>query len=303
MFNAIGGGGSSSERIVSDIHLQINSDVINQMGTASFTGTIVAANTTQGSNAYADVALLIDGREVWRTEESVTSNTVQPVFFSVDISGANSEVIIRTSCVPMNNGLALGFVDLNTAQQVPNTNSVPATPNQSTSSREEKYVFSNIFESHTPKDDAVYPVGLYNWDTFTNADLRNEYYSGSEYFQFLLKISSLFNDLGASSTTSVISEIHLPINPKKDLKDLIWSGLIVAEKSTQGSPAYADIMIFVDGVEKWRTSESITANTVAPVEYSIDLSDAKYEVIIKTICTPLGDGFAIGFVWMDLQYK
>lgn len=116
-------------------------------------------------------------------------------------------------------------------------------------------------------------------------------------------MSNTFNMLGGTNANQIVSEIHFPINPKKNVKNLIWSGLIVAENSTQGSTAYADVVIFVDGVEKWRTKESITANNVPPIKYSINMSDAKYEAIIKTTCTTYDIGLALGFVNMSLKYK
>lgn len=168
---------------------------------------------------------------------------------------------------------------------------------------DEKYLFSNVFESHEPPNDSVCNTLFYSWDYNQNSDLRGEIYSNSEYGQFVLSMSNTLAILGATNPNQIVSKIHLPINPKKNLKNLIWSGKIVTEKSTQGSPAYAKINIYIDGVKMWSSSEEVTGNTIKPVEYAIDMSEAKYEVIIETICTPLGDGLTLGFVDMNLNYK
>lgn len=306
IFNFLGGGGSDGERIVSDIHFPVETPLSLNLENCYLTGSIVATQKTQGSDAYADVAILVDGVEKWRSNERITCNTVQPIEFIINIADVQSEIIIRTSCVPMDKGLSLGFIDINIAQNTDNNDdkspSTDLSSQEDSPSREEKYVFVNPFENHSPDNNSIHSVIFGNWDTFTHADLRNEHYEGSEYGQLYLKISDTFNILGASDASPIVSEIHLPINPKKDVTGLIWTGLIVAEQNTQGSPAYADIVILVDGVEKWRTTDSITGSTVPPVEYSVDLSDAKYEVIIRTSCAALGDGLALGFVDMKVEY-
>lgn len=300
MFNAFGASASDNDRITFDIHFPLRDNLQISLESLTLAGFVVAEQGSAGSDAYADVALLVDDNEIWRSEGHITSNTVNPIEFSVNLGNIKSEMVIRTSCVPVGSGLSLGFVGLGILQNDQNT--ATDSQGQNLLSRDED-VFVNVFESHFPKNDSTNFITLANWDTFTHADLREEHYSSSVSGQLFLKLSNIFNELGASGASAIVLDIHLPINPKRDVNGLIWTGLIVAEKSTQGSSAYADVAILVDGVEKWRTQEPITGNTVQPSEFSIDLSEAKYEVIIRTSCVPLDNGLALGIVNMEAQYS
>lgn len=298
MFNAIGGGGSERDRIVSEIHIPISTSPDIDYTELYLVGSIVAEQSTQSSGAYADVAILIDGIEKWRNEDHITSNTVQPVDFAVNLANVKSEIIILTSCIPLNSGLALGYVDIDISYN--SDTSVQQPPIQEVSSDDE-ILFVRAFETHSPNNNGVDFVEFRKWDSFSDADLRTEQYINKD--GLFVKYSNTFSMLGSSVENQIESEIHLVINPQKELAGGIWTGTIVAEQSTQGSSAYADVAIFVDGIEKWRTSEPITGNTVAPIEFSIDLSDALYEVIIKVYCTPNDSGLALGFVNMDFNYS
>ena len=180
--------------------------------------------------------------------------------------------------------------DLNIQQSLPQD-----TPS------EDGFTIVRAFETHTPDNNGVDFVEFRGWDSFSDADLRTEQYINKD--GLFIKFSNTFSMLGSSLENQIESEIHLVINPKKELNGLVWTGLIVAEQRTQGSSAHADVVILVDGIEKWRTSESITGNTIAPTEFSIDLSDALYEVVIKTYCTPNDNGLALGFVNMEFSYS
>lgn len=296
MFNSIDGRGSEGDRIVSDIHLPINAFTSASRGNLYISGFIVATKETQGSGAYADVAILVDGEEKWRTTEPITSDTVQPINFVAGIPKTASEVIIRTSCVPIGKGLSLGYIGIGLTH---NENELPPISNEE--EKPEGPLFVNRFESHSPNDNVVNQVVCRDWDTFSDADLRDGQYTDSG--GIFLKMSNYFNSIGTGSSSLITSEIHLPINSQWDLNGLMWTGSIIAEQSTQGSTAYADIAILVDGNEKWRTSEPITGSTVPPTEFSIDLTEAKYEVIIQTQCNALDSGLALGFVNLGHEYK
>lgn len=297
LFNAIGGGGSEGDRITSEVHIPLISTADMDFSDLYFVGAIVAEQGTQGSSAYADVAILVDGVEKWRNESPVTSTTVQPIEFTVSLADAKSEITIKTSCIPLDNGLALGFVGIDVSQgsRLENQES-----SKNVAGKEKEALFARAFESHSPNNSIADSVEFREWDTFSNADLRNEQYIDTG--GLFIKFSNTFSLLGASTADQIDSEIHLVINPRKELSGGVWTGLIVAEQSTIGSSAYANVAIYVDGIEKWRTSEAITGNTVAPVEFSVDLSDAQYEVIVKVYCTPCDNGLALGFVNLDYQY-
>ena len=296
LFNSIGGGGSDSSKIISDIHFSLSDNKNLNKSNLFFSGAIVATMNTQESEAYADVSILVDNVEKWRSNNSIMGNTVQPVKFKISIENIKKDVTIRIACVPKDNGLALGLIDLDVIQDY-----YASTSTTNAEISKDVDLFSRAFESHTPKDDAVYQVSFNNWDTFSNADLRGEQYADNS--TIFIKISNTFNILGSNSSSPIVSDIHLTINPKKDTESLSLSGLIVAEKSTQGSTAYADISILVDGVEKWRSDNSINGNTVAPVDFRVDLSGAKYEVVFRISCMPLDNGLALGLVGMKEVYE
>lgn len=297
-FNAIGGGGSEGDRINSEIHIPLINTADMDFTDLYLVGAIVAEQGTQGSSAYADVAILIDGVEKWRNEDHITSTTVQPIEFTVSLADVKSEIVIKTSCIPLDNGLALGFVGIGVSQ---GNDLEIQEPSRNVTDVEDEALFARAFESHLPHNNGVDFVDFRSWDTFSDADLRTEQYIDTG--GLFIKFSNTFSSLGSSIENQIESEIHLVINPRKELSGGVWTGLIVAEQSTQGSSAYANVAIYVDGIEKWRTSEALTGNTVAPVEFSVDLSDAQYEVIIKTYCTPNDNGLALGFVNMDFRYS
>ena len=298
MFNSIGGGGAESDRILSEIHIPINVSANVDVGNLYLVGSIISAQDTEGSSAYADVAILVNGVEKWRNENRITSTTVQPVDFVVSLEDLKSEVIIQTSCVPLDDGLALGYVDL---EIVCKENLDVEPPSIQNNPSDNESLFVRAFESHSPNNNGVDFVEFRGWDSFSDADLRTEQYINKD--GLFIMFSNTFSALGSSIENQIVSEIHLVINPEKNLDGLVWSGMVVAEQRTLGSSAYANVSILVDGVEKWRTTDAITGNTIAPVEFSVDLSDALYEVIIKTNCTPNQNGLALGFVNMDFNYS
>jgi hypothetical protein len=162
-------------------------------------------------------------------------------------------------------------------------------------------LFRKVDESHSPINNKKDFVEFREWDSFSDADLHNEQYMNKE--GLFIMFSDKFGSTGAPVEGQIEAEIHLEINPEKNLDGLVWSGIVVAEQRTFGSSAYANVSILVDGVEKWRMPEMITGNTRVPVEFSVDLSNAQYEVIIKMDCTLSKKGLALGFVNMDYHYS
>lgn len=107
MFNGLGSG--LANEVTSDIHLPINSDCINR---DEFLGDIIVENGSAGTEGYAYISILVDGEVVWETKEAITGTTVEPVPFKIDVSQAESEVIIRTKCIPKQSGLGIGIVNM-----------------------------------------------------------------------------------------------------------------------------------------------------------------------------------------------
>lgn len=301
LFNSLGASSFDDDKIVSELHFRLKENVNLVPSAQIFSGMIVSGNDSQGSEAFAEITIKLDGAEVWKTEEYITGNTIKPSEFSIDIRNIKSEVTICISCMPSGNGLSLGIIDLRLSE-VSDGDIMEALLPEDYTTKNGRDLFTNAFASGTADNHGINSAILSNWDSFTNADLRGESYANSG-TGFLLKTSNIFSTLGASSASPVITEIHLAISPTCELQGLKWSGLFVAEKSTVGSNAYADIAILIDDMEVWRTQEPITGNTVKPTEFLVDMSSAKYEAVIRVSCTPLDAGLALGVVKMDVKHE
>ncbi len=92
--------------VTSDIHLIYNK---NYKGNPNFSGKIVVGNVSSGTKSTADVSILIDGVEVWKSEEKITGLTLSPVEFNINTKNCKEEIIIRTNFYLPDNSLTLGF--------------------------------------------------------------------------------------------------------------------------------------------------------------------------------------------------
>lgn len=91
----------------SDIHLVYNP---NYKGNTNFSGKIVLSDESSGSLSSADISILVDGLEVWKSETKLTGTTISPIEFSIDLKNCKEEVIIRTtSYLPNDTDLEIGF--------------------------------------------------------------------------------------------------------------------------------------------------------------------------------------------------
>lgn len=92
--------------VTSDIHLIYNKKY---NGNPYFSGKIVVGDVSSGTKSTADVSILIDGVEVWKTHQKITGLTVTPVEFNVNTKNCKEEIIIRTNFYLPDNSLTLGF--------------------------------------------------------------------------------------------------------------------------------------------------------------------------------------------------
>ena len=92
--------------VTSDIHLVYNK---NYNGNPNFAGKIVVGNDSSGTKSTADVSILIDGVEVWKTDEKITGLTLSPVEFNINTKNCKEEIIIRTNFYLPDSSLTLGF--------------------------------------------------------------------------------------------------------------------------------------------------------------------------------------------------
>lgn len=92
--------------VTSDIHLIYNN---NYDGNPNFSGKIVVGNDSSGTKSTADVSILIDGVEVWKTEQKITGLTISPVEFNINTKNCKEEIIIRTNFYLIGNSLTLGI--------------------------------------------------------------------------------------------------------------------------------------------------------------------------------------------------
>lgn len=160
-------------------------------------------------------------------------------------------------------------------------------------------LFSNTFETHTP-DDTASVVSLNWWDSSEHKDLRGQNYKDTGGLH--LSIFNMFNAMGSGISNPIVSEIHLVLNP--DYRgDKFFSGEIVVESDSAGSKASANISILVDGDLVWQSDAPITGSSIEPASFEIDLTNAKNDVIIKTECTPSGNGLKLGIVNLSKTAK
>ena len=93
--------------ITSDIHLVYNP---NYKGNTNFSGKIVLSDECSGTLSSADISILVDGVEVWKSGTKLTGTTISPIEYSVDLKKCKEELIIRTTCYIQNNEhLEIGF--------------------------------------------------------------------------------------------------------------------------------------------------------------------------------------------------
>jgi len=92
--------------VTSNIHLIYNK---NYKGNPNLTGKIVVGNESSGTKSTADVSILVDGIEVWRTEQKITGLTVTPIEFNINTKKCKEEIIIRTNFYIPDDSLTLGI--------------------------------------------------------------------------------------------------------------------------------------------------------------------------------------------------
>ncbi len=154
-------------------------------------------------------------------------------------------------------------------------------------------------ENHTPNGPAEI-VEVSTWQKDKDYAIDGTTYDGGIKVYISYMISSFFgNDAGTSKDFT--SEIHLALN--QDAVETLpvekqkFSGKIVINKETEGSPSTAVVSILVDGEELYNSGEFDCYSLDIP-EFSVDVSGKK-EIIIKTICHQSGNPFVFGIVNRD----
>lgn len=92
--------------LTSDLHLVYNK---NYSGNTHFSGYIILSDDSSGTKSSADISILIDGNEVWKTDNKITGVTVTPTEFNIDLKDCKEEVIIRTTCYLQDSSIQLGI--------------------------------------------------------------------------------------------------------------------------------------------------------------------------------------------------
>lgn len=93
--------------LTSDIHLVYNP---NYNGNTNFSGKIILCDSSSGTSASADISILIDGVEVWKSDSRLTGTTITPIEYSIDLKNCKEEVIIRCTCyLPSDSNIEIGF--------------------------------------------------------------------------------------------------------------------------------------------------------------------------------------------------
>lgn len=110
LFNGIQAGGDSY--ITSMIHFIINPEYDMSTG-VNIKGEFVLDEDSMGSDAYADVAILVDGEEVWHSDESISGKTIKPMPFEFWMYDYNYEMTMVFKCNALGNGIGVGIILLN----------------------------------------------------------------------------------------------------------------------------------------------------------------------------------------------
>lgn len=63
-----------------------------------------------GSDAYTDISIKIDGKEVWSTDASISGNTVSPVPFEFELGQRDESMTMEFQCNALGAGLGLGII-------------------------------------------------------------------------------------------------------------------------------------------------------------------------------------------------
>lgn len=73
-------------------------------------GRFVVDNEYIGSNAYTDISIKIDGKEVWATNESISGSTISPTPFEFDVYQGTESMTMDFSCNARGKGVGLGII-------------------------------------------------------------------------------------------------------------------------------------------------------------------------------------------------
>ena len=73
-------------------------------------GKFVVDDEYIGSNAYTDISIKIDGKEVWSTAESISGSTISPTIFEFDVNQGDESMTMDFHCNARSKGLGLGII-------------------------------------------------------------------------------------------------------------------------------------------------------------------------------------------------
>jgi len=73
-------------------------------------GKFVVIDQYLGSDAYTDINIKIDGKEVWSTDASISGNTVSPVPFEFELGQGDESMTMEFQCNALGAGLGLGII-------------------------------------------------------------------------------------------------------------------------------------------------------------------------------------------------
>lgn len=73
-------------------------------------GKFVVDDEYIGSDAYTDISIKIDGKEVWTTAESISGSTISPTIFEFDVNQGDESMTMDFHCNARSKGLGLGII-------------------------------------------------------------------------------------------------------------------------------------------------------------------------------------------------
>ena len=150
---------------------------------------------------------------------------------------------------------------------------------------ENSKMFTNYFETHEVDTNQI-NFQLEKWNMYEDKDIKALSHENEEGIK--LKARSTFMVEGEEA----ISDIHLTYNPEYK-GNTIMSGKIVTMNETSGSSSIAKVSILIDGKLTWSSDKTITGRTVEPIEFCVDTTGCKNEVIIRFEYYMKQDGLSI----------
>lgn len=149
-------------------------------------------------------------------------------------------------------------------------------------------MFTNVILDYDTTSSAS-GVTFSSWDTDNDLDIRGTTHNDG----YKIEMFNYFPVPNVPNGYQISANIIFAYN-NSFIGEKKMNGHILLCNESAGTKSVAQVIIYVDGEEKWRTEELITGNTVAPVEFSINIDDIESDVNIQVNSDIEGSGINLG---------